>query len=68
MPATETGDTSPGKRRYPELPPPTWTDDEIEAWIQSVHDLRAQILARRGRLFTAEEIDEVLHAVREGRD
>lgn len=68
MATTPTSDTSPGKRRYPEIPPPTWTDDEIEAWIQSVHKLQDEIVARRGRGFTDQELDELLSAVREGRD
>jgi len=68
MTTTRTSDTSPGKRRYPEIPPPTWTDDEIEAWLASVRQLQADIVARRGRGFTDEELDELLSAVREGRD
>lgn len=61
------GRSSP-ERRYPEIPPRTWTDEEIEAWIARVTRLKADIVGRRGPPLTTEELDEALQAVREGRD
>ncbi len=64
---TPRSDTTPEKR-YPDLPRRHWTEEEIETWLARVQQLKADVVARRGRGFTDEELDELLSAVREGRD
>lgn len=66
--ATTPTSTGAGERRYPELPRRNWSEDQIEAWLLRVEKLQDDIVARRGRGFTDEELDELLAAGREGRD
>lgn len=68
MATTPTSSTGSGERRYPELPPRNWTPEQAEAWLQRLREHQDAIIARRGRAFSREELDDLLEAVREGRD
>lgn len=45
-----------------------WDKADFERWLAQVREHQAAVVARRGRPFTTDEIDELLQAVREGRD